>query len=116
MKRVREICLDTNGEMRKNASDICEAMVYYYDGDSEKNTYDVIEKLDIPMGGVKLRNKLIKDIVLPPKDKLLESKELVFEECVFVNKCDLNFYNFNSKISFHNCIFMSDFILFGKRL
>ena len=114
MKRVREICLDTNGEMRKNASDKCEAMVYYYDGDSEKITYDVIEKLDIPMRGVKLCNKLIKDIVLPPKDKLLESKGLVFEDCVFINKCDLNFYNFNSKISFHNCIFMSDFILFGN--
>lgn len=59
--------------------------------------------MDIPTDGVKLYNKLIKDIVLPSKDKLLENKELVFENCIFVNKCDLNFHDFNSNIRFHNC-------------
>ena len=67
MKRLKTVYIDDN-EIINETSDTCEVSMCFYDDDSQKNTYKIIEVLEIPIDGVILNNKLIRKIKLPSED------------------------------------------------
>lgn len=112
MKRVKSVCIDRKGT-DSNVLENCNVSINYYDGSTSERTFTEIENLELGSGDNKFKNRLINSLIIPTRDKMDELTSIVFEECIFMNILDLNFYDLNADVKFKKCIFLKDFTIFG---
>lgn len=84
------------------------------DGSTEFEEYSLVEKLAIGNGDNLVTKGLIQNLILPAKDDLKKISRIEFNNCIFVNEVDLNFYEFDGIIIFKNCIFKNSFTILGS--
>jgi len=94
----------------------CRMVSYnYLDGSEEEKTLESITPNleEACKSGIEVRyeSKFIENMNFD--GQLTRTTPIRFKDCVFINKVDLNFRNLECRISFKNCVFLEDFILFG---
>lgn len=112
MKRVKSVSMDRN-KTDLNVLEDYRVCINYYDDSTSTRIFSKIERLELCGGDNKFKNKIISDIILPTRDKMQEVTNIEFEECIFMNALDLNFFVLNAKVRFEKCIFLKDFSIFG---
>lgn len=101
-------------ENKSGCIEKCDVKINFYHDKSIVNEYEIIENLEIDNTGINLKNKVVKNIKLPVKSELCKTNSLYFDACIFIQKYDLNFFEFNESISFKNCIFVNDLRILGE--
>lgn len=104
MERINEVkILDNNGTVE----------ISYDDGKCINKTYEKATAIKIGIKGGIYQNKIIASLNLPSRKEISETGEIEFKQCIFSGNCEWNFFNYNAKLLFHDCIFLMNLELNG---